>query len=165
MYIFMSLYSSPFIMDMEKSHSFLTDRKNCKYCVHVLKYTDIVSKSIHFWYIWFLFANFHSRKLKAKIKNIAVQWLLLELPLNIVYCSPYLWRDYEVLDTLNTPFTQTLRCSLFSFLRYWSFNSDLPFKPLYQLYFCKGFFEIGSHKLFTWLTLNCDPPDLCLLSI
>jgi hypothetical protein len=26
------------------------------------------------------------------------------------------------------------------------------------------FFEIGSCELFAWLALNCEPPDLCLLS-
>jgi hypothetical protein len=30
--------------------------------------------------------------------------------------------------------------------------------------FVFGFFQIGSHELLTHLDLNCDPPDLCLLS-
>jgi hypothetical protein len=34
----------------------------------------------------------------------------------------------------------------------------------HQLYFCEGFFEIGSPELFVPEALNHDPPDLCLLS-
>jgi hypothetical protein len=30
--------------------------------------------------------------------------------------------------------------------------------------FFDGFFEIGSHKLIAWAGLNCNFPDLCLLS-
>jgi hypothetical protein len=32
------------------------------------------------------------------------------------------------------------------------------------LSFVMGFFKIGSHELFAPLALNCNPPDLCLLS-
>jgi hypothetical protein len=31
-------------------------------------------------------------------------------------------------------------------------------------FFVMGFFEIGSSELLPGLALNCDPPDLCLLS-
>jgi hypothetical protein len=39
-----------------------------------------------------------------------------------------------------------------------------------QIFFVFNIFELGSHELFVWdwfrmgLTLNCDLPDLCLLS-
>jgi hypothetical protein len=33
---------------------------------------------------------------------------------------------------------------------YWGLNSGLDLEPLHQPFFVMGFFEIGSHILFTW---------------
>jgi hypothetical protein len=40
----------------------------------------------------------------------------------------------------------------------------LQLEPLHQLFFVKGFLEIGSQKLFCPVDFESDPPDLSLLS-
>jgi hypothetical protein len=52
---------------------------------------------------------------------------------------------------------------VFLTLWHWGLNSG-PTLELPQPFSCDGFFEIGSRELFPRLTLNHDPPDLCLLS-
>jgi hypothetical protein len=43
-------------------------------------------------------------------------------------------------------------------------TQGLHLEPLHQPFFVKGFFNIGSRKLFTWDDSEPDPPDLCLLN-
>jgi hypothetical protein len=44
-------------------------------------------------------------------------------------------------------------------------TQGLHLEPLLQPFFLwKFFFEVGSYRLFAQLSLNCSPPDFCLLS-
>jgi hypothetical protein len=51
------------------------------------------------------------------------------------------------------------------FFQYWDLNSGLSPWATPPALFYEGFFEIGSRRtICPGLALNCNPPDLCLLS-
>jgi hypothetical protein len=48
-----------------------------------------------------------------------------------------------------SPFSPSFSSPPPFFLQYWGLNSgSTHLGPLHQPFFCEGFFEIGSHKLF-----------------